>query len=157
MKKRTTIITAALVFFSLLNMANADEFYAYYTRLPYVIPLKQADYIPTELDAESRAILEAMENAAEEADHEIEEIEFKDLPKSVQKAARKEYPDHPLMGIEINRDEEEILYIVMFEVNGVEAGLELTSDGDIVGRWRDNEEEEHDENMNGTGKRISGK
>ena len=159
MKQQITVVTAILVFFGLLYTVKADEFYAYYTRLPYVIPLEQADYIPTELDAESRAILEAMENAEEEEDHEIEEIEFDDLPEAVQTAARKEYPNQPLMGVEINRDEEEILYIVMFEVNGVEAGLELTSDGDIVGRWRDDEEEEDDEveDGNGTGKRISGK
>jgi len=158
MKERTTFVIAVLVFFGLLNTATADEFYAYYTRLPYVIPLDQADYMPTELDAESRAILEAMKNTEEEGDREIEEIKFDDLPKSVQTAARKEYPDQPLMGIEINRDEDELIYIVMFEVNGAEAGLELTSDGEIVGRWRDDEGEEDGEgDENGYGKGISGK
>jgi len=167
MKERTTVVIAVLVFFGLLHAATADEFYAYYTRFPYVIPLDQADYMPTELDAESRAILEAMENPdeeedgdewEEEGDPEIEEIDFDDLPESVQTAARKEYPNQPLMGVEINRDEEEILYIVMFEVNGVEAGLELTSDGEIVGRWRDDEEGEDDEgDGNGPQKGISGK
>jgi len=161
MKERTTFIIAALVFFGLLDAAAADEFYAYYTRLPYVIPLNQADYMPTELDAESRAILKAMKNPdqEEEGEREIEEIEFDDLPESVRTAARKEYPNQPLMGVEINRDEDELLYIVMFEVNGAEAGLELTSDGDIVGRWRDDEEGEEDKNEdgNGTGKGISGK
>ena len=105
MKERITIVIAVLVFFCLLNAAAADDFYTYYTRLPYVIPLDQADYIPTELDAESRAILKAMENPGEEedGDHEIEQIEFEDLPKSVQKAARKEYPNQPLMGVEINQ------------------------------------------------------
>jgi len=160
MKERTTFLTAVLIFFGLLHTAAADEFYAYYTQLPYVIPIDQADYIPTELDVESRAILKAMENPGEEedGDHEIEQIEFEDLPKSVQKAARKEYPNQPLMGVEINRDEDEVLYIVMFEVNGVEAGLELTPDGDIVGRWRDDEGEE-DEGGDGdeSGKGISGK
>jgi hypothetical protein len=110
--------------------------------------------MPTELDAESRAILEAMENMEEEDDEE-REIDFDDLPESVRKAARKEYPDQPLMGVEINQDEEEILYIVMFEVNGAEAGLELTYDGEIVGRWRDDEDEEGD--WDGSGRGISGK
>jgi hypothetical protein len=147
MKERTTVVAAVLVLFGLLHTAAAYEFYAYYTRLPYVIPLDQADYIPTELDAESKAILEAMRNTEEEEDgeHEIEEIDFDDLPEPVRTAARKEYPDQPLMGVEINRDEDELLYIVMFEVNGAEAGLELTSDGEIVGRWRDDEEEEDEE------------
>ena len=163
MKERTTFLTAVLIFFGLLHAAAANEFYAYYTRLPYVIPLDQADYMPTELDAESRAILEAMENTEKEGedneDREIKEIEFDDLPEPVRTTARKEYPDQPLMGVEINRDEEELIYIVMFEVNGAEAGLELTSDGEIVGRWRDDEEgqDDKDEDGNGTGKGISGK
>jgi hypothetical protein len=157
MKERATVVTAILVFFGMLNTAAAEEFYAYYTRLPYVIPLDQADYMPTELDAESRAILEAMRSTEEEGEREIEEIDFDDLPKSVQTTARKEYPDQPLMDIEINRDEDELLYIVIFEVNGAEAGLELTSDGDIVGRWSDDEEEEEEGDEDGSGGGISGK
>ncbi|MHC4207309.1 MAG: hypothetical protein ACYSTT_21855, partial [Planctomycetota bacterium] len=101
----------------------------------------------------SRAILKAMENTKEEEEGD-REIEFDNLPEPVQTAARKEYPDQPLMGVEINRDEDELLYIVMFEVNGAEAGLELTSDGDIVGRWRDDEEGQDDE---GSENGISGK
>ena len=88
MKGRITFAIAFLAFFLLLYPAAAGEFYAYYTRLPYVIPLDQADYIRTELDAESRAILEAMKSAAEEQaveDEEqgLEEIRFDDLPEPV--------------------------------------------------------------------------
>ena len=61
MNGQAPFVIAVLIFFVLLGAATADEFYAYYTRLPYGIPLDGADYIPTELDAESRAILEAME------------------------------------------------------------------------------------------------
>ncbi|MHC4325103.1 MAG: LamG domain-containing protein, partial [Planctomycetota bacterium] len=158
MKERTTFVITVLFFLGQWNTATADDFYAYYTRLPYVIPVDQADYMPTELDAESRAILEAMRNTEQEGDRETEGIDFDDLPATVRKAARKEYPDQPLMGVEINRDEDEVLYIVMFEVNGAEAGLELTSDGEIVERWRDDEEEQgQDGDENGSGEGISGK
>ncbi|MHC4169401.1 MAG: LamG domain-containing protein, partial [Planctomycetota bacterium] len=160
MKKRTAFVIALLLFFVPLCAAAADEFYAYYTRLPYVIPLDEADYMRTEIDAESRAILEAMENTGDEEGEEdnenaIEEIEFGDLPEPVQKAARNEYPSQPLMGVERIREEEDVLYIVMFEVDGVEAGLELSADGDIVDRWKDDEGEEDDGDW--AGQTITGK
>ncbi|MHC4143219.1 MAG: LamG domain-containing protein [Planctomycetota bacterium] len=164
MKKRTTFVIAILILSVPPCAATEGEFYAYYTRLPYVIPLDQADYMPTELDAESRAILEAMESTGEENDEDereqeeelrLEEIEFDDLPKPVQTAARSEYPSQPLRGVEINREEGEVLYIVMFDVDSVEAGLELTSDGDIVDRWKDDEDEGGDGDWAGQG--ITGK
>lgn len=69
-KARTTFVIAASVFLILSYTTAASEFYAYYTRLPYVIPVDQADYVQTEPDAESKAILEAMEAAQEEDEEE---------------------------------------------------------------------------------------
>jgi hypothetical protein len=160
MKKLTAFVIEVLILSVSPCAATAGEFYAYYTRLPYVIPLDEADYVRTEIDDESRAILEAMENAAEEEgeaekEHGLEDIEFDDLPKSVQKVVRNEYPTQPLMGVETIREEDGVLYIVMFEVDGVEAGLELTSDGDIVDRWKDDEEE--GDNGDWVGQEITGK
>ncbi|MHC4116446.1 MAG: LamG domain-containing protein [Planctomycetota bacterium] len=160
MKGRITFIIPVLAFFVPLCPAVASEFYAYYTRLPYMIPLDRADYIRTELDAESRAILDAMENAAEEEgaegeEHGLAEIEFDDLPEPVKKVARKKYPGQPLMGVERVREEDGVLYIVMFEVDGVEAGLEITADGKIVDRWKDDEDEDGADGWAGQG--ITGK
>jgi hypothetical protein len=165
MTERARLVAAVLIVLFLVYSAGAGDFYAYYTRLPYVIPLDQADYLPTEPDPESRAILEAMEAAEEdndgseeEDDRGLEEIEFDDLPESVQKAARKEYPNEPLMGVEKAREEEEVHYIVMFEVDGVEAGLVFTPDAELVERWKDDEELEDDEaDEDDAAKGITGK
>ena len=146
---------AVSVLLILVRTAASSEFYAYYTRLPYVVPLDQADYVRTEPDVESRAILEAMKRTAEEDEDGPEEIDFGDLPEPVQTAARREYPNAPLMGTEKVQEDDAVLYIVMFEVDGVEAGLELTPDGDIVDRWKDDEGEQEGEDP--AGNQISGK
>ena len=56
----------------------ADEFFGYYTRLDYTIPIHEAeDYIPTELTEESLLIIERMEalERAAMAEEEREEDE----------------------------------------------------------------------------------
>ncbi|UCD53240.1 MAG: LamG domain-containing protein [Phycisphaerales bacterium] len=153
MKTRTAFVIAVVSVLVLNCAVVAGEFYAYYTRLPYAIPLDQADYMKTEPDAESRAILEAMETAEDE--DRLEEIDFDDLPEPVRTVARREYPNEPLIGVERVQEDDGVLYIVMFEVGGVEAGLELTPDGDIVDRWKDDEDEEGGGDRAGEG--IAGK
>jgi len=75
MRELTTFIIALLVLPGLVCTVAAGEFYAHYTRLPYVIPLDQADYMATQPDAESRAILEAMEDAEEDEEEREEDEE----------------------------------------------------------------------------------
>jgi hypothetical protein len=113
---------------------GTDDFYAYYTRL---------DYIPMEDgDGEDEEEEEEYEDDNEE---EIETMAFEDLPESVRKAARKEYPHQPLIGIDVEREEEAVHYIVMFEVDGREAGLVLNATGSILERWHDDEEREEED------------
>jgi hypothetical protein len=117
---------------------STDDFYAYYTRLDYKIPVEQAlDYIPMEDEEEYEG----------DREEEIETIAFEDLPESVRKATRKEYPHQSLMGVEVEREEGGVHYIVMFEVDGTEAGLLLNATGRILERWHDSEEEEDSEEL----------
>ncbi|MHC4457505.1 MAG: hypothetical protein ACYS0I_10520 [Planctomycetota bacterium] len=77
---RTTIL-AIVIFFVFIASVEvfADDFYGYYTRLDYVIPIKEAkDYIPTELTEESLLIMErieALEKAAGAGEDEEDEDE----------------------------------------------------------------------------------
>jgi len=57
-----------------------EDFCAYYTRLDYVIPLDQADYIPTELDEESKQLLKQLEQVEEEEGEEEEDREATPAP-----------------------------------------------------------------------------
>lgn len=145
----------------------AYGFFGYYTRLDYTIPINEAeDYIPTELTEESLLIIERMETleravmAEEEEENEEEDDEededdyeaevdlkpmaFEDLPEAVRKEARREYPDQPLMGVEIEKDSGQVFYHIMFEVNGTEAGLKMNPQGDILDSWYFGEESEED-------------
>ena len=57
----------------------ADEFFGYYTRLDYTIPIDQAeDYIPTELTEKSLLIIERMEALARAAGADNDEDEDED-------------------------------------------------------------------------------
>ena len=130
--------------------ANADEFFGYHTRLDYTIQ-KAKDYIPTELTAESRSIIERMEalemaavgeGVEDEEDSEddghganLESIAFDDLPAAVRKEARRQYPDKSPMAVETERDGGQVFFHVMFEVNGAEAGLKMNPQGDVLDRW----------------------
>ena len=135
MKARTAFVIAALLSLVLSYTAAASEFYAYYTRLPYVIPIDRAAYVQIEPDADSRAILEAMEAAQEEDEPDLGAITFEDLPEAVRKAARQEYPDEPFMAVEREQRDDQLYYHVMFEVDGTEAGLLMSANGRILDRW----------------------
>ena len=146
---------------------QADEFFGYFTRLDYTIPIDEAeDYIPTELTEESRLILERMEAleraaAAEdleedededneededdfEAEADLEFMAFEDLPEDVRKQARRVYPNDPLMAVEIERENGQVFYHVMFEVDGTEAGVKVNPRGDILDTWHFAEDGEED-------------
>lgn len=59
------------------SAAGEDDFYAYYTRLNYDIPLLEArSYIPTALDEESRALLRRLEPGKEKEEESREERKF---------------------------------------------------------------------------------
>jgi hypothetical protein len=81
MKEKWFIIITITVSICLLlasfSAAKSSDFYAYYTRLDYDIPIELAtDYIPQELDEESREILarmRALEGEEEDEDEEEEE------------------------------------------------------------------------------------
>ena len=170
-----TIILIIMTVFMFIGSVQvcANEFYGYYTRLNYTIPIDEAnDYIPTELTEESLLIIErveALERAAMaeegreeyedkigegdedeededdyEAEVDLEFMAFEDLPEAVRKEARREYPDQPLMGVEIERDSGQVFYHVMFEVNGAEAGMKKNPQGDILDSWHFGEEGEKD-------------
>lgn len=139
---------------------HGEEFFGYYTRLDYTIPIDEAaDYIPTELTEESLLIIErmeALEGAAEDDEEEedendyetetnLESMAFADLPEVVRKMARGKYPDPPLMDVEIERDGEQVFYHVMFEVDGTEAGVKMNPQGDILDSWHFGQEDGEDE------------
>ena len=65
----------------------------------------------------------------------LERMAFEDLPDAVRKQARKEFPDQPLMAVERSTDDGRVIYHVMFEVDGTEAGLRMDSRGVILDRW----------------------
>ena len=70
---KLALATIAFVLTAFLTAARASDFYAYYTRLDYDIPLKLAiDYIPRELDEESKEILRKLEASAEEGEEDDE-------------------------------------------------------------------------------------
>lgn len=72
---------------------------------------------------------------------ELRPIQFDSLPKMIQQKARNEFPDHPLMNVEISSEGGKTIYHVMFEVDGSEAGLKLDTNGRILDRWHFNGEE----------------
>ena len=139
----------------------AEDFFGYYTRLDYTIPIHEAEYyIPTDLTEESQLIMERIEALARAAmdgeeddddeyehdmDTELEFMEFEDLPEVVRAEARRQFPDQPLMGVELERDDGEVFYHVMFEVEGTEAGLRMNQQGDILDTWHFDEEGDEDE------------
>ncbi|MEM6468105.1 MAG: alpha/beta hydrolase [Planctomycetota bacterium] len=65
----------------------------------------------------------------------LERIEFSDLPELVAKRARKEFPADRLIGVERSNEKGQLLYHVMFEVEGAEAGVAIKPDGNIRDRW----------------------
>ena len=76
---RTIIFITMIVFLFIGSIqVCANEFYGYYTRLDYTIPIDEAaDYIPTELTEESLLIIErmeALERAAMGVEKEVEEV-----------------------------------------------------------------------------------
>ena len=71
----------------------------------------------------------------------LERMAFEDLPEAVRKQARREFPDQRLMAVERSRDDGQVNYHVMFEVDGTEAGLRMTSRGEILDRWHFQDEE----------------
>ena len=60
---KSHVLTVLVVLTCLASVqVCADEFFGYYTRLNYTIPIDEAaDYIPTELTEESLLIIERME------------------------------------------------------------------------------------------------
>ena len=65
------VIVAVLM---VLDCAAAGDFYAYYTRLDYEIPIDQArDYIPQEIDEDSKELLRMLEEFEGEEEEEAEE------------------------------------------------------------------------------------
>jgi hypothetical protein len=59
-----------------LDCAAAGDFYAYYTRLDYEIPIDQArNYIPQEIDEDSKELLKMLEAFEGEEDEEEDEEE----------------------------------------------------------------------------------
>ncbi len=74
---------------------------------------------------------------AGEGDEEegLTRIAYEDLPESVRKKARQEYPDQRLMAVERSKDDGRVVYHVMFEVDGREAGLRIDPKGTILDRW----------------------
>ncbi len=81
---KLALATITFVLTAFLTAARASDFYAYYTRLDYDIPLKLAmDYIPRELDEESKEILRRLE-ALEEEEEEEEEDEGEALREEIE-------------------------------------------------------------------------
>lgn len=113
--------------------------------------VQQCDDVPEEMEPVRVGGEEDDENEFEDdGGGELEAMAFEDLPEAVRKAARKEYPNEPLMAVERERRDDQPHYHVMFEVDGTEAGLLLNADGSILDRWHfDEEEEEEDEVENG--------
>jgi hypothetical protein len=66
-----TIAVSICLVLILSSVARSSDFYAYYTRLDYDIPIESAtDYIPQELTEESREILARVRALAEEEEGE---------------------------------------------------------------------------------------
>jgi len=118
--------------------------------------VQQCDEVPEEMQAMrgDRALLigEEGEEEDEEADEDDEAgdlrpMEFDDLPEPVRKMARREYPHAPLWGVEVEGHGAQTYYHVMFEVEGSEAGLKMTTKGHILDRWHfeEGEDDEEDE------------
>jgi len=121
--------------------------------------VQQCDEVTEELEAMrgDRALLIGEEDEDDEEEdeefHEDDEVgelqpmEYDDLPDVVRKAAREEYPDASLWGVEVERVNGQTYYHVMFEVEGSEAGLKMTKAGHIIDRWHfeEGEEDEGDE------------
>jgi alpha-L-fucosidase len=84
------------------------------------------------------------EDYEDDDEEKLEEMAFEDLPEAVRTAARKEFPNQALVGVERERDGDEVHYHVMFEVDGAEAGLLMTRNGNILDRWHFNEDEEEE-------------
>jgi len=110
----------------------ANEFYGYYTRFNYTIPIGEANEHEEDEDDY-------------EAEVDLEFMAFEDLPEEVRKEACREYPGQPLMGVEIERDSGQVFYHVMFEVNGAEAGMKMNPQGDILDSWHFGDEGEKEE------------
>ena len=70
-----------------------------------------------------------------EAKQDLQRIDFDDLPEVVRKHSRREFPDKELLAVETSKEDGQIIYHVMFEVEGKEAGLRLDPQGNILDRW----------------------
>lgn len=165
MKKNLLMLVSAFYVMSILLLQipawGMDKFYGYYTRLDYIIPIEKAtDYIPTELTEESQLIIErmkALESAArgefekdeedeveqedgQEEDYRLEEVDIDDVPLIVKKAAEKKYPKQPIDCVEIETWEDKLFYHVIFDIDGDEAVVILTPQGEE----RDGNKEDRD-------------
>ncbi|MEM9659105.1 MAG: hypothetical protein AAF961_12160, partial [Planctomycetota bacterium] len=67
-----------------------------------------------------------VEGAEEAEEGSLVSIEFEDLPKAVRKTARQEFSDQPLMAVEKQSEGGRVVYHVMFDVDGAEAGLRIS-------------------------------
>ena len=80
---------------------------------------------------------------AQENDHDIESeatkdlrrIDFEELPEVVRNNSRQKFPGKKLLAVEKSEEGGQVIYHVMFEVEGSEAGLRLDSKGNILDRW----------------------
>ncbi|UCD53239.1 MAG: LamG domain-containing protein [Phycisphaerales bacterium] len=90
------------------------------------------------------------EEFEDEDEPDLEAIAFEDLPEAVCRVARQEYPNEPLMAVEREQRDDQLYYHVMFEVDGIEAGLLMNASGSVLDRWHfDEEEEDEDEEEDG--------
>ena len=65
----------------------------------------------------------------------LHRIDFDDLPEVVRRRSREEFPDKELLAVEKSSEDGQVIYHVMFEVEGTEAGLRLDARGKILDRW----------------------
>jgi acetyl esterase/lipase len=87
------------------------------------------------LAAREREVSDDEEEEEDDAEGTLERMAYEDLPEAVRKQARREFPEQRLMAVERSRDDGRVIYHVMFEVDGTEAGLRLNSRGEILDRW----------------------
>ena len=78
---------------------------------------------------------DSIEVAKEIEEGGLERIAFAVLPESVRRKARKEFPNQQLIAVEKSKEDGQVMYHVMFEVNGTEAGLRMDRKGTILDRW----------------------
>ena len=88
------------------------------------------------------------EREEEEADEGgLKPIEFEDVPTSIRNKAREEYPDEPLMAVEMSKEDGQVIYHIMFEVDGAEVGLKIDSKGKVIDRWNFGNEDQTEANF----------